>query len=151
MSLKKPTFTLINQGIPFIFVVPPVDLRIEHGQDKEVVNIIDFGEKVFMGERQAIKISFGSFFPHTKSHFYSSLNPLNPVGCMEQLKKWKDNKAVLKFIIPEWTYYIKCRIDAITETRKDHTGDIYYDISLIEEPSNSGIIDALTGLFGRTT
>lgn len=145
----KPTFTLINKSVPFIFVIPPSDLSWDHRQSMEGIDIIDFGEKIFSGKKKATRVNFSGFFPGLNSNFFSTLNPLPPLACIELLKSWKDNEDILKFLIPEWGQHLKCRIESIREHRRDHTGDIYYEISLIEEFTHQNLIDVATGLYRR--
>ena len=40
----KPTFILADGMKPFVFVVPPLDLKIQSSQSMKSVDIIDFGE-----------------------------------------------------------------------------------------------------------
>ncbi|MGL4402421.1 MAG: peptidoglycan-binding protein [Fusobacteriaceae bacterium] len=151
INFKKPTFTLLNKMVPFVFVVPPVDLSLDHGIGMEYIDIIDLGEVVFTGEKKAIKISFSGFFPNVNSNFYSFLNPMPPGVCVELLKKFKNDGAILKFIVPEWGRYISCKIEVLREYTKDHTGDIYYELTLVEETGNQSILDTVTGLYKRLT
>lgn len=151
INFKKPTFTLLNKRIPFVFVVPPIDLSLDHGQGMEYIDIIDLGEVAFTGKRKAIKISFSGFFPNVNSNFYSFLNPMPPLACVELLKDWKDNGIVFKLIVPEWGQYISCKIESFREYRKDHTGDIYYELTLVEESGNQSVFNEMTGLYRRLT
>lgn len=74
----KPTFILSKGLTPFIFVVPPLDLRIQLGQTTKLIDIIDFGEITIMGNEKIAKISFSTFLPNINSPFYSLKNPLLP-------------------------------------------------------------------------
>ena len=46
---KHPHITLINKMVPFVFVIPPTDLRISQSQNHKPIEIIDLGEilKIF--------------------------------------------------------------------------------------------------------
>lgn len=147
----KPTFILIkeNSYIPFFFVVPPMDLRIESEQDVQIFKIIDLGEKTLIGNRKVEKISFSTFFPNIKSPFYSFLNPFLPNYCMETLKKFKEDKEKLTLIIPEFNIFFKCYIQTLNFSITERTGDIDVEITLVEIKKNKTLIDAARGLLER--
>ncbi len=143
-------FIILHNSIPFVFVVPPKDLRITCGQSTESINIIDFGEKIKIGEKRADKISFSTFLPHINSHFYTPLkNPLPPIAGIELLKNWKKNKYKVKFIIPELGVYYVAKIEEVTANVSDLTGDIDISISLVEDRQQNIITDNVAGLFQR--
>lgn len=146
----KPTFILINKNIPFVFVVPPLDLDISCDQITHSITIIDFGEKVKLGEKKADRISFGTFLPSLTSHFFNILNPLPPTAAVELLKRWKKEKAELTFTVPEMTIFYKCYIEKIQYKLDERTGDINISISLIEARKQDKVTDNLTGLFKRS-
>lgn len=131
----KPTFILLNTKtfIPFVFVVPPLDLEINTEQQIKSVNLIQFGEYTKAGERNCDTISFSSFFPSTKSNFYSILNPMLPFMCVKMLTIWKDNGDELKLIIPEFMITKSVIITNFRHIYDERTGDISFDISLKEK------------------
>lgn len=145
----KPTFILLNKYLPFVFTVPPLDMRVETRQETVNIRLIDFGEVTKMRERDCTRISFSSFFPNFLSNFYQPfLNPLVPNLCVDELRAWKDAKTKLKFIVPEFGIYLDCCIESFTHRYDERTGDINFEISLIEirDPRK---IDSATGLFER--
>lgn len=148
----KPTVTLINdKNIPFVFVVPPVDLATNRSQNIVVKNIIDLGEKTnTKGTKNLNRVTFSGFFPNINSHFYNPVNPLTPIMCVEYLTKAMNDNVIFKLIVPEWTKFIRCRIESFNDSYTDHTGDIYYNITLVEERTEyNNVIDELTGLYRR--
>lgn len=145
----KPNFILLNGKIPFVFVIPPLDLEITTEQNTVSVNIIDFGEKVNFGERRADRISFSTFLPSITSRFFSLKNPLPPTAAIELLKKWKKEKKDLTFIVPELVITYKCKIERLQYSVVERTGDINISISLIEIRDQGKITDNITGLFKR--
>lgn len=143
-------FIILHNLIPFVFVVPPKDLQVTCGQLTESINIIDFGEKIQLGEKKADKISFSTFLPHINSHFYDPLkNPLPPIAGVELLKYWKKNKYQVKFIIPELGIYYVAKIENVTANVTDLTKDIDISISLVEDRQQKVITDNVAGLFQR--
>lgn len=145
----KPTYILANGMKPFIFVVPPLDLEVITSQKTEKIDIISFGEKIKTGERNSETISFSTFLPNVKSPFYSLTNPLLPMLAVELLKKWKDQKKVLTFIVPEYLISIKCKIINLNYSIRERTGDIDINITLTEDRTQSKEPNLLTGLFER--
>ena len=145
----KPTYILANGMKPFIFVVPPLDLEVITSQKTEKVDIISFGEKIKTGERNSETISFSTFLPNVKSPFYSITNPLLPMLAVELLKKWKNQKKVLTFIVPEYLISIKCKIINLNYSIRERTGDIDINITLTEDRTQSKEPNLLTGLFER--
>ena len=55
-----------------------------------------------------------------------------------------------KLVIPEYLEYFNCKIANYETEYRDHTGDIYYRIELIEERQGaSTTVDLATGLLNR--
>lgn len=146
----KPTFILINNKIPFVFVIPPLNLNITCNQITNSVNIIDFGEKVNFGEKTADRINFSTFLPALTSNFFSLKNPLPPSAAIEVLKRWKKEKGDLTFIVPELGIFYKCKLEKVQYTVNERTGDIDISVDLIETRSQGKITDSITGLFKRS-
>lgn len=146
--MAKPTITLLLGYVPFVFVVPPVDFTVDKPTNHESTQIVDTGEITVTGKRQLQRISFSGFFPNTKSNFYSYLNPLSPSACDSLLTHHLHKGTVCKLVIPEWTQFFKCKIESFDITYRDHTSDIYYNITFIEERENpSTLLDVVTSFF----
>lgn len=145
----KPTFILINKMLPFVFVVPPMNLRIQTSQSNKTVDIIDFGELAVIGNEKVAKISFSTFIPHLKSPFYSLKNPLIPSAAIELLKKWKKDKAELTFMVPEFLITYKCQIEICDINISERTGDIEVSLTLVQKRQQDRVTDNITGLFKR--
>lgn len=145
----KPTFLLIGDNVPFLFVVPPMDLRIEAGQEASVVNIIDLGEKTIIGNRKVKRISFSTFIPGLKSPFFNLLNPILPGEAIKLLDKWKDIKTKVTLTIPEFNMFYKCYIEKLEKTVSERTGDIHISVTLIEQGKTNSLIDEVSKLYVR--
>lgn len=149
----KPTITLINStNIPFVFVIPPVDLTFSQAQNHKPIEIVDLGEVLRNGQRQAIRVSFSGFLPSVNSYFYSpSLNPLGAKPSSDWLRHCMQTNEKLKIIIPEYLEFLKCKIESLETRYQDHTDDIYYNITLVEdrEADKSTTVDLITGLIKR--
>jgi len=152
MAITKPIFTLINKktSVPFVFVIPPTDLRIQSKQRGEVVDIIDLGTIYKDGNREYLKVSFSGFFPRIGSHFYNTMNPLPPSSCAEYLRTCMTNNETFRFLIPQFLTFINVRIAGISTVNSDHTGDLDYSITLVEDRTEElASVDVLTGLYRR--
>ena len=147
----RPTFILVKDSTntPFFFVVPPLDLKIESGQDVQIFKIIDLGEKTLIGNRKVEKISFSTFFPAMKSPFFNFVLSTTPTNCMETLKKLKNDKEKLTLIIPEFNIFFKCYIQTLYFSVTERTGDIDIEITLFEIEKNKTLTDVARGLLER--
>lgn len=149
MLERSQHFILLNGSYPFIFVVPPPEMTITTGQEVKMFNLIDFGEKINIGERKVDKISFKTFIPSLKSKFYSLLNPLTPMAAIIMLKKWETEKAVLTFLVPELLITYKCSITNLDFSIEDKVNDLYVKLSLSEKREQNIITDSVSGLINR--
>lgn len=144
-----PTFILANGMQPFIFVVPPLDLRIQTLQTMKTVDIIDFGEICVAGKEKVTKINFSTFLPNINSPFYSLKNPLLPSVGVELLKLWKIKRNKLTFLVPEFGVTYKCYIESFNYIFEERTGDITISLILCEAKEQNKITNSITGLFKR--
>lgn len=148
-NLNVPNITLIENFLPFVFVIPPVDFSTELRTNHESIQIVDMGEVTVTGKRQLQRVSWSGFFPSIGSHFSSILSPPAPEMT---LTDWMEKGTTLKLIVPQWTYFLRCKIENLTFSRQDHTGDLYYTITLIEERRDiSTSLDVVTGLISKIT
>ena len=148
---KHPHITLINNLVPFVFVIPPTDLKISQSQNHKPIEIIDLGEILRDGKRQTIRVSWRGFFPSTDSHFYDTrLNPLGAKPSSDYLRHALQTNIKFKLVIPEYLEYLNCKIQSLETEYRDHTGDIYYRIELVEDRQGSSTtVDLATGLLNR--
>lgn len=148
---KHPHITLINKLVPFVFVIPPVDLKISQSQNHKPIEIIDIGEILRDGKRQTIRISWSGFLPSIDSHFYDpKLNPMGAKPSSDYLRNALQKNVKFKLVIPEYLEYFNCKIESFETEYKDHTGDIYYQITLVEDRQGlSTTVDLTTGLLSR--
>lgn len=159
-SLKPHLIMLDESYMPFAFTVPPTDFSVSSSQSHESVNIIDFGEKYLDGTQGCLKISWSGIFLHSRHSWvpngeYMLGQFIPPKVCEETIRSYMVNNEKLKLFIPEWLEYIKCKIESFEITHRDHTGDIYYNISLIQEreglSSTGGIIEKVDNFISEKT
>ena len=151
--MKRPLITLIDSNyIPFVFVISPTDLRFTQQQNHKPINIIDLGEVLRDGQRQSIRVTFSGFFPTIDSYNYQpTLNPLGAKPSEDWLRHAMQENKKLKLVIPQYLEFLRCKIESFETYYKDHTGDCYYSISLVEdrESGKSTTVDLVTGLKDR--
>ena len=147
----RPIFMLVGEKsyLPFIFVIPPMDFKVETAQTIETINIIDLGEKSLIGNRKVDKISFSTFLPGLKSNFFSILNPMPPFAAVNTIKNSKDNKEKMTLIVPNYNIFFKCYIENFTYSIEERTGDVDISLNLIEIEKNKTLIDEVVGLYKR--
>lgn len=147
----QPHINLVNGLFPFIFVIPPTDIKFSQTQNHKPVEIIDLGEVLRDGIRQSIRVSWSGFFPAINSHFYTPLlNPLGAKPSADYLRDCMQKNVKFKLIIPEYLEYLNCKIESFEVEYRDHTGDAYYNISLVEDRQGMSItVDLVTGLRSR--
>lgn len=146
----KPNITLLINNIPFIFVIPPIDYTVTTSNNIGSYNILNKGEEKGKGVPNCRKISWSGFFPSVNSNLYNILNPLPSLACKEALLFAKDNDVQCQLLIPEWGEYLKVKIESFDYNYSDHTGDIDYRITLVEDRKTaSNLVDMVTGLFSR--
>lgn len=146
----KPTITLINGNIPFVFTVPPVDFTDSKTMGNIPVEIVDIGQDIRSGKRNMDVYSWSGFLPSIESRFYDPiLNPLGSSPSKLYLETLMKKSTILFLVIPEYPLFVRCKIDSLRFESRDHSGDIYYSITLVQEGSGLGVVDKLTGLFKR--
>ena len=150
-QIKEPHITLITNMNPFVFVIPPTDIKSTEVQNHKPIEIIDLGEIVRNGIRQCIRVSWSGFFPAVNSYFYTPLlNPLGAKPSADYLRDCMQKNVKFKLIIPEYLEYLNCKIESFEVEYRDHTGDAYYTISLVEDRQGmSTTVDLITGLRSR--
>lgn len=142
-----PMVTLINGFVPFVFVIPPTDIKVKSEFSHKMVSILDYGEITNGGDRQCVRLSWSGFFPKEGSYHYNAmLNALPPIACIEYLRYCLNNKTVFRMVIPKYAEFLKCKIESFEVYYPDHTGDAYYKITVIEEREG---ISSLTTLIEK--
>ena len=76
-------------------------------------------------------------------------NPLPPILAVQTLESWKDSGKELKLIVVPDGHFLKCKIENIEIEHREHTGDMYFTISLVEASKDLNVINAISGLFAR--
>ncbi len=149
----RPLITLIDENyVPFVFVISPTDLIISNSQNHKPIEIVDLGEVLRDGSRQAIRVSFSGFLPSINSYFYQpKYNPLGAKPSADWLTHAMQNNKKMKLVIPQYLEFLKCKIESFEKEYRDHSGDIYYRITLVEdrESGKSTTVDLVTGLKDR--
>jgi LysM repeat protein len=112
-------------------VVPPTIGR-QNSSSIDTKNIIKVGEVPVFGGRKLKKVDLNSFFPNQEYTFCSYRGFHKPYDFVNKLEKWSDNGYIARLIITGTNINMECIITDFNPTEQDGTGDVYYDISLVE-------------------
>lgn len=115
----------------------PVSLpeyEYEYANEIETIKTTGFGDINIVGNKRLNTIKLSGFFPFNDYDF-SKASKL-PVEYVDQIKKWIDNKAIIRLIITDGTYTKVNQnnvIESITPSENgESNGDINYVITLRE-------------------
>ena len=123
----------LRQGNDTIrFPVVPSTIAPQTSSNIETKNIIRLGEIPIYGGNKLDKIDLASFFPNQEYTFCSYKNFPKPYDFVKKLKTWKKNGYILRLIITDTDINMECIITDFNPTEQDGTGDVYYDLSLLE-------------------
>lgn len=114
------------------FPIVPHTIGRQNSSSIDTKNIIKLGEVPIFGGRKLKKIDLNSFFPNQEYSFCSYRGFPKPYDFVNKLEKWSDNGYILRLIITDTNINMECMITDFAPTEQDGTGDVYYDISLVE-------------------
>ena len=139
--------------------VTPWKYSVSTSQNNKIVDILDFGENVIMGNAKLKRLKVSCFFPAT-FHEYSFVvgDIKTPDECIDLITKWKESRKPTRVIVTESPVNLMVVIEELNFREKDGSRDIYYELQLIEHrdwnipPANyRKQIDEQTGLKSRST
>lgn len=113
--------------------INPAEIAFMDPQNNQQVTLLDVGTVNLLGERGLISVTFESFFPSEKSPLYSRGNATRtPKEYKALIKKWKDNKSVVRMIITDLDFNLAMSVDSFEYRQREGDNDIYYSITLTE-------------------
>lgn len=114
-------------------IVNPKKIEFTDPQNNQQVQLLDVGTVNLLGEKGVISITLSSFFPSQKSPIYKRLGgKKTPKECKRLVKKWKDNKTIVRLIISDLDINLAMSIDEFDYSQNEGDYDIYYSIKLTE-------------------
>lgn len=171
-------FLIENNTTNYIRIpVLPPDFKIEGSANIVTGNINALGEVSLYGGSNLFSTTLSSFFPNNDYPFRigylteigttykfdeftyiqkgaPSKKPTPPYNYVKRIKKWMLEGAKIRYVIPDTSINILCTVDSFSYGEQDGTGDVYYDLKLIEYvPLTVTIVDTLYSInkMGRDT
>lgn len=112
--------------------VPPASFRIQRGTTINVINVNNVGEVGVIGKGRLATISLASFFPKQRYPFVQYSNFPAPYDCVAMIEKWRNSGKPIRLLITGTDINMACMIEAFQYGEQDGTGDVYFELSLIE-------------------
>ena len=114
------------------FPVTPAVISEKNGASIETTNIIKLGEMAIFNGRKLKTIDLKSFFPNQEYSFCNYKGFSKPYEFVKKIKKWVDNGYILRITVTDADINFECITSDFTYTEQDGTGDVYFELSLIE-------------------
>ena len=114
------------------FPVTPSEVACETSAVINTENVNDLGSISLFGGTELRTIPISSFFPNRQYSFctYSNVEP--PYEFVSKIEKWQNEGKKLRYIVSDGYTNIPVMINSFTYREQDGTGDVYFDLSLIE-------------------
>lgn len=123
--------TFNNRAEGFVLPINPKTFELSEQNLNQKVTLLNIGEINLIGNRGLVTCSLSSFFPSSQSpHFKRAARaPMKYIGL---LKKWKDSKKPVRFIVSDSDVNLAMAIEKLTYSIHEGDGDIYYSLELAE-------------------
>ena len=114
------------------FPVTPSEVICETSANISTESINDLGNVSLFSGVELRSIPISSFFPNRQYSFctYSNVEP--PYEFVSKIEKWQNEGKKLRYIVSDGYTNIPVMINSFSYKEQDGTGDVYYDLSLIE-------------------
>ncbi len=101
-------------------------------QDVKIFETVEGGEIAVVGKQKLKQLTFSSFFPAREYPFAVVDEFIPPSDLKTKIEKWRDSKEPIRVLIPSSGINHMFAIKTLSCSEKDPTGDIYYDMDLVE-------------------
>ena len=124
--LKENDSTMIR------FPVTPSEVSCETSANISTESVNDLGNVSLFSGVELRSIPINSFFPNRQYSFctYSNVEP--PYEFISKIEKWQNEGKKLRYIVSDGYTNIPVMISSFSYREQDGTGDVYFDLSLIE-------------------
>jgi len=113
--------------------VNPTEFKIKCGSRHDSVNVSGLGEITIMQGREALQISFSSFFPSAYFPGCKVKNPSSPLFLIAQIKKWIDSDKPIHLIVTNCGIDMYCTIEDFPHSESGgDVGTYAYSLTLKE-------------------
>lgn len=119
-------------GNAFRFPVLPKEIEVTTKNNHQRININEIGEILLKGNEELKELSLSAFFPNQNYHFleYSDVFPV--WESVQIIDLWREMTEIAKLTITGTDIRFDCLIESFTYREQDGTGDIYFDLDLVE-------------------
>ena len=114
------------------FPVTPSEVLCETSANISTESVNDLGNVSLFSGVELKTIPISSFFPNRQYSFctYSNVEP--PYEFVSKIEKWQNEGKKLRYIVSDGYTNIPVMINSFSYREQDGTGDVYFDLSLIE-------------------
>jgi LysM repeat protein len=114
------------------FPVTPSEVSCETSANISTESVNDLGNASLFSGVELRSIPINSFFPNRQYSFctYSNVEP--PYEFVSKIEKWQNEGKKLRYIVSDGYTNVPVMINSFSYREQDGTGDVYFDLSLIE-------------------
>ena len=123
---------LKGDGETIRFPVTPSEVVCETSASIVNENVNDLGPVSLFGGTELKTIPISSFFPNKDYSFCTYSNIEKPYEFVSKIEKWQNKGTKLRYIVSDGYTNIPVMISSFAYREQDGTGDVYFDLSLIE-------------------
>lgn len=114
------------------FPVTPSEVICETSANISTESINDLGNVSLFSGVELKSIPIDSFFPNKDYSFCTYNNIEKPYELVRKLETWQNNGTKLRYIVSDGYTNIPVMINSLTYQEQDGTGDVYFNLSLVE-------------------
>ena len=114
------------------FPVTTSEVICETSASINTENVNDLGEVSLFSGVGLKNIPIDSFFPNKDYSFCTYSNIEKPYELVRKLETWQNNGTKLRYIVTDTYTNIPVMINSFTYQEQDGTGDVYFNLSLVE-------------------
>lgn len=114
------------------FPVTPSEVSCETSANISTESVNDLGNVSLFSGVELRTIPINSFFPNRQYSFCTYNNVEPPYEFVSKIEKWQNEGKKLRYIVSDGYTNIPVMINSFSYREQDGTGDVYYDLSLIE-------------------
>lgn len=112
--------------------VTPSEVICETSANISTESINDLGNVSLFSGVELRSIPINSFFPNKDYSFCAYRNVEKPYELVSKIENWQNSGTKLRYIVSDGYTNIPVMISSFTYQEQDGTGDVYYNLSLIE-------------------
>ena len=114
------------------FPVTPSEVICETSANISTESVNDLGNVSLFSGVELKSIPIDSFFPNKDYSFCTYSNIEKPYELVRKLETWQNNGTKLRYIVSDGYTNIPVMINSFTYQEQDGTGDVYFNLSLVE-------------------